>query len=74
MIGRNAVSVFNLAMVAAMMLAACQTVPITGRSQLQVLPESEEIRMGAQSYQDILMHPSEATRIRQIAASCMNRS
>ena len=47
---------------------ACQTLPITGRSQLQVLPESEEMRMGAQSYQDILTHPSEATRIRQIAA------
>ena len=33
---------------------ACQTVPITGRSQLQILPESEEMRMGVQSYADIL--------------------
>ena len=35
-------------------VVACQTVPITGRSQLQILPESEEMRMGVQSYQDIL--------------------
>jgi len=34
--------------------AACQTVPITGRSQLMLLPEPEEIRMGLQAYQAIL--------------------
>ncbi|MBI4242431.1 MAG: M48 family metallopeptidase [Candidatus Rokubacteria bacterium] len=34
--------------------AACQTVPITGRSQLMLLPEFEEMRMGLQAYQEIL--------------------
>ncbi|MBI4607828.1 MAG: M48 family metallopeptidase [Candidatus Rokubacteria bacterium] len=33
---------------------ACQTVPITGRSQLMLLPEPEEVRMGLQAYQEIL--------------------
>jgi predicted Zn-dependent protease len=33
---------------------ACQTVPITGRSQLVLLPEPEEVRMGVQAYQEIL--------------------
>src|SRR3989304_1422563 len=36
------------------LVVACQTGPITGRSQLQILPESEEVRMGVQSYADIL--------------------
>ena len=35
-------------------LVSCQTVPITGRSQLQLLPESEETRMGLQAYRQIL--------------------
>lgn len=35
-------------------LAACQTVPITGRSQLVLLPEGAELAMGLQSYQEIL--------------------
>ena len=39
---------------ASQLLVACQTVPITGRSQLQLLPESEEMRMGVQAYQDVL--------------------
>ena len=37
-----------------LLLVACQTVPITGRSQLQLLPESEGMRMGLQAYQEIL--------------------
>jgi len=35
-------------------LAACQTVPITGRSQLQLLSEPEETRLGLQTYREIL--------------------
>jgi predicted Zn-dependent protease len=35
-------------------IVACQTVPITGRSQLQLLPEPEEVRMGLQAYREIL--------------------
>ncbi len=33
---------------------ACQTVPITGRSQLLLLSETEEVQMGVQSYQQVL--------------------
>ena len=43
-----------LLLLVAGVVVACQTVPITGRSQLQILPESEEMRMGVQSYADIL--------------------
>jgi len=35
-------------------VVACQTVPITGRSQLQLLSESEETQMGLQAYREIL--------------------
>ncbi|GBG01816.1 lipoprotein [Azospira sp. I13] len=38
----------------AALFAACQTVPITGRSQMQFLGEGQEMRMGLTSYQDIL--------------------
>jgi len=34
--------------------AACETVPYTGRSQVQLLPESAELKMGYDSYQAIL--------------------
>jgi predicted Zn-dependent protease len=33
---------------------ACQTVPITGRSQLVLVPEGTEVQMGLESYQQIL--------------------
>ena len=36
------------------LLVACQTVPITGRSQLQLISESDENRMGTQAYREIL--------------------
>jgi predicted Zn-dependent protease len=43
------------ALVAVAVLAAgCQTVPGTGRSQLMLLPESSEIRMGHQAYVEVL--------------------
>mgnify|MGYP001618032402 FL=1 len=57
MMGRNAVSVFTvftLAAVAAIMMAACQTVPITGRTQLQLLGERQEAQMGLSAYRDTL--------------------
>jgi predicted Zn-dependent protease len=37
-----------------LVLVACQTVPITGRSQLLLIPESAELQMGLDSYQQIL--------------------
>jgi predicted Zn-dependent protease len=33
---------------------ACETVPITGRSQVMLVPEGEEMKMGLESYQAIL--------------------
>lgn len=35
-------------------LAACQTVPVTGRSQLLLIPEGTELQMGLDSYQQVL--------------------
>lgn len=58
--GRNVVSVFagftvfTPAVVAAIMLTACQTVPITGRTQLQFLGERQEAQMGLTAYRDTL--------------------
>ena len=54
MTGRKAFSVFSIAVVAGMTLVACQTVPITGRSQLQFLGERQELQMGLTAYQDTL--------------------
>ena len=48
----NTVSV--LSSVAVLLLVACQTVPITGRSQLQLLGEGTEIQMGLSAYRDTL--------------------
>lgn len=39
---------------AALLVAACETVPITGRSQLQLVSEGDELRMGLQAYQQVL--------------------
>jgi predicted Zn-dependent protease len=39
---------------AALLLAACQHVPITGRSQLLLLSERDEVGMGFSAYQDVL--------------------
>jgi predicted Zn-dependent protease len=33
---------------------ACETVPITGRSQLVLIPEGTEVKMGLDSYQEII--------------------
>jgi predicted Zn-dependent protease len=35
-------------------VVACQTVPITGRSQLIAIPEGDEVKMGLDSYKEIL--------------------
>jgi predicted Zn-dependent protease len=40
---------------------ACQTVPITGRSQIMLLPEGEELRMGLTAYQEVLSKAKVAT-------------
>lgn len=35
-------------------VVACETVPITGRSQIMLLPEGTELQMGLDSYKDVL--------------------
>lgn len=35
-------------------VVACETVPVTGRSQLQLVSPADEARMGAQAYQEIV--------------------
>jgi predicted Zn-dependent protease len=46
----------DLVVVALMVASAtgCETVPYTGRHQIMLLPESSELQMGLQSYQDVL--------------------
>ncbi len=41
----------------ALALLACETNPYTGRSQLMVIPASQEMAMGAQAYQQVLHDP-----------------
>jgi predicted Zn-dependent protease len=43
-----------LALVLIAFAAACETVPYTGRHQIMLLPESSEVQMGLQSYQEVL--------------------
>ena len=38
----------------ATLLAACETAPVTGRSQMMLVGESEERQMGLQAYRDVL--------------------
>jgi len=40
--------------VTAVVLIGCATVPITGRKQLNLIPESQELTLGAQAYQQVL--------------------
>lgn len=46
---------------AALLLAACETVPYTGRSELLLLPESSEIQMGRQAYAEVLQKSKVST-------------
>src|SRR4030081_2921670 len=38
----------------AVLLAACESAPVTGRSQMMLVSESEERQMGLQAYQQVL--------------------
>jgi metalloendopeptidase OMA1, mitochondrial len=44
----------SLLVLALLVVAACQTVPVTGRSQLLLLPEGAELQMGLTSFADVL--------------------
>ena len=44
-----------IALTLAMVLAAaCETVPVSGRHQLLLFPEGQEVQMGATAYRDVL--------------------
>ena len=43
-----------LVVLIALVMVACETVPYTGRRQIMLLPESAELEMGLQSYQEVL--------------------
>ncbi len=51
----------SLWVLAIAVLAACQTVPITGRSQLQILGEREEMKLGLDAFQETLKHEKIST-------------
>ena len=51
---RDAVALAASVLLAAGILAACETVPYTGRSQLQLISPQQESQMGAQAFQDIV--------------------
>ncbi len=63
----------------AFVLAACETAPVTGRSQVMLVSENEERQMGLQAYQQVLAkeplsHDAQATALvekvgRRIAAA-----
>jgi predicted Zn-dependent protease len=64
-------------------LSACATSPLTGRSQLQLLPESAEIQMGADAYRQIQaksqlstdpMLTAQVTRVGQRIAEATGRA
>jgi metalloendopeptidase OMA1, mitochondrial len=48
-------------LVLAGLLAGCQAAPVTGRSQLIVLPESQDAQMGLDAYQQILAESNVST-------------
>ncbi len=52
--GRMMKTLPTAVLLGAALLVACQSVPITGRSQLLLLSEKEELALGEQAYKDIL--------------------
>ena len=50
----DALGRFLILGIAASLLAACQSAPVTGRSQIMLVSESEERQMGLQAYQQVL--------------------
>ncbi len=43
-----------LSLCAALVLAACESAPVTGRSQMMLVSENEELQMGLQAYRQVL--------------------
>jgi len=51
---RHWLAVASLLALVVAAFAACETVPVTGRSQVNLLSEAEESKLGAEAYQQIL--------------------
>src|SRR6266498_2600405 len=52
--GATCSSLLCLFALVAAVLGGCETVPITGRSQLQLISGAQEVQMGTEAYKDIL--------------------
>ncbi len=52
-----------LALPAAQALQACATVPVTGRSQLRLISEEEEAKVGAQAFQQLRQEETQKGRL-----------
>ena len=47
-----------MGLILCLLLAACATVPVTGRKSLILIPEGQEMGLGADSYQQVLSKSS----------------
>lgn len=52
---------FCVTVLACVGVTACQSVPITGRSQLLLLSEADEVQMGIQAYQEVVQKANLST-------------
>ena len=51
----------------AILLFGCATVPLTGRKQLSIIPNSEILPMSFTSYQDVLKESKLSTNAKDVA-------
>ncbi|MFQ5731983.1 MAG: M48 family metallopeptidase [Planctomycetaceae bacterium] len=58
---RWAASLYGLAAVALIVWSGCRSAPVTGRRQLLVIPEKQEISMGVKAYREILAKEKPST-------------
>jgi predicted Zn-dependent protease len=56
-----------LALMGVMMISACSTVPITGRKQLNLIPDSEMLTMSYSQYDQFLTENKKSTNVEQTA-------
>src|SRR5690349_14273725 len=54
----------GLIVVLLLAVAACETVPVTGRSQIVLIPEGTEVAMGLDSYRQVLQKSKDSTDAR----------
>ena len=58
---KNSIKTFAILLITAILANSCSTVPLTGRKQLSLIPESELIAMSLTSYSDFLKENSLST-------------